>query len=56
MIEQKNIAVVHGVLDTRRVLVQFDVQLEQFAGRAKRPDAKIVDPKVDLRIFRIDSH
>jgi hypothetical protein len=48
MVEQENIALVYGIVIAIAVLVQLDVEFEQFAGSAKRLNAKVIDPGIDI--------
>ncbi len=56
VIEQKDIALVYRVGVAGFVLVQLDVELQQFSRGAKRLDAKGIDPLVDFRFCRIGGH
>ena len=56
MIEQENITLLHGAVFAGAVVVQLDIQLEQFFGGAKRADAEIVNLGIDFGMQWICGH
>ena len=56
MIEQEDIALLHGVIVNTIVLVQFYIELQQFTCAAESADTEIIDSGIDDRIFRSNGH